>query len=279
MKRLEDMNLMDDFLNNAAAGYAPVGAELYKTILEVLLNRSLGEIKIINQKVIAPPEPGMRGIRLDVAISEYDDIGNTVSFYDYEPHKGQKSDYDFPAYNRFRLARIDSKMMKNGDNDFSHMPEIYIITITDYDIFDADCMVYSFSNKCEEHPDIRYNDRVHFVYFNTKGTQGGSEQIKNMLTYIQDSRCENAVDESTKHVDSLVSRVKSAEEVRENYMTFGDVIDREKKESYEQGVEQGIEQGIDQMIAQMFAKGRSAEEIAEFTGCSMDVITAVGKKQ
>lgn len=54
---------------------------------------------------------------------------------------------------------------------------------------------------------------MHFIYFNTRGTQGGSTQIKNMLTYIQDSRHENVVDKTTEIVDSLVSRVKNAEEV------------------------------------------------------------------
>jgi len=152
LKKLEDMNLMDDFLNNAAAGYEPVSEKLYKTILEVLLERSIGRIRIINQKVIAPPQPGLRGIRLDVEISEYDENDNVVRFYDYEPHKGSVSDYDFPLYNRYRQAKMDSRTMKSGDNEFSHIPELYIITITDYDIFGEDGTVYSFRNSCIEYP-------------------------------------------------------------------------------------------------------------------------------
>ena len=287
MKKLEDMNLMDDFLNNAAAGYEPVSEELYRTILEVLLERSIGKIRIINQKVIAPPQPGLRGIRLDVEISEYDDNDNVVRFYDYEPHKGSKSDYDFPLYNRYRQARMDSRMMRNGDSDFRHMPELYIITITDYDIFGEKGIVYSFENRCVEYPNVQYDDRLHFIYFNTRGTHGGSTRIKNMLTYIQDSRHENVVDESTEIVDSLVSRVKCAEEVRGSYMTFGDVIDREKKESFEAGVEQGMEQGIEQGIARGFTKsisnmldnGRTPEEIAEFTGYDLEMIMRVKNGQ
>lgn len=79
-----------------------------------------------------------------------------------------------------------------------------------------------------------------------------------------------------------MSRVKSAEEVRGSYMTFGDVIDREKQESYEQGIEQGIEQGraqgIEHMIMQMFAMGRSVDEIADFTGYDEKVIVEVANK-
>ena len=52
-----------------------------------------------------------------------------------------------------------------------------------------------------------------------------------MLTYMQDSNEEHAVDEATKEVHSYVSRIKSMEEVREGYMTFGDLIDMEREEA------------------------------------------------
>lgn len=99
---------------------------------------------------------------------------------------------------------------------------------------------------------------MHFIYFNTRGTQGGSTQIKNMLTYIQDSRHENVVDKTTEIVDSLVSRVKNAEEVRGSYMTFGDVIDREKKESFEAGKTEGLELGEERGIEKGIQQGKQA---------------------
>ena len=138
------------------------------------------------------------------------------------------------------------------------MPELYIITITNYDIFGAEAIVYNFENKCKEYPNIEYGDKLHFIYFNTRGTQGGSTQIKNMLTYIQDSRHENVVDKTTEIVDSLVSRVKNAEEVRGSYMTFGDVIDREKKESFEAGKTEGLELGEERGIEKGIQQGKQA---------------------
>ena len=133
---------------------------------------------------------------------------------------------------------MDSKMMGRGDDKFEHMPEIYIITITDYDIFAKEGIVYNFANMCLEYPDLHYEDRLHFV-------------------------------------DSLVSRVKNAEVVRGNYMTFGDVIDREKKESFEAGAEQGFIQSI----ANMPDNGKSPEEIAAFTGYNIDMIMLVKEGQ
>ena len=38
-------------------------------------------------------------------------------------------------------------------------------------------------------------------------------------------------DEATREVHSYVSRIKSMEEVREGYMTFGDLIDMEREEA------------------------------------------------
>ena len=48
---------------------------------------------------------------------------------------------------------------------------------------------------------------------------------------MQDSNEEHAVDEATREVHSYVSRIKSMEEVREGYMTFGDLIDMEREEA------------------------------------------------
>ncbi len=94
------------------------------------------------------------------------------------------------------------------------------------------------------------------------GTKGGSESVRNMLKYIQNSKAASAVDEATKELDEYVGNVRRDPEIRGDYMTFGDRIDWEKKMS----LEEGIEKGKLEMIAGMLSNGKTVEEIAEFCG-------------
>ena len=81
---------------------------------------------------------------------------------------------------------------------------------------------------------MEYDDGLKFLYFYTKGKKGGSQAIKNMLIYIQNSESKNAVDEATKKIDFYVSRVKNLPEVEAGYMTLGDWIDSIKEDMAEE---------------------------------------------
>ena len=73
-------------------------------------------------------------------------------------------------------------------------------------------------------PNLEYEDGLKFCYFYTGGTQGGNAALKAMLTYMQDSREENATDEATREVHSYVSRAKIMPEVKNAYMTLGGLL-------------------------------------------------------
>ena len=117
----------------------------------------------------------------DVEVTEYKD-STIANVYDIEPHTTRET--DIPRALRFRQARIDSRHMKSGDNDFSHLPNLYVIMITNFDMLGQDYMMYTFDHKCEELPNIDYDDGLKIIYFNTRGKKGGSNAIKNMLHYL-----------------------------------------------------------------------------------------------
>ncbi len=70
MKELKDMDLIDDFLNNALANSSEYAEDAYRIILEALFGFQIGKISIINQRTLAPAHPDMRGISLDVEVTE-----------------------------------------------------------------------------------------------------------------------------------------------------------------------------------------------------------------
>lgn len=74
-----------------------------------------------------------------------------MNIYDMEPHLS--NDINYPRYNRFYQAKIDSRLMKRGEKDFRKLPNLYVISITDYDVFGYDYMMYTVHNRCEEVPE------------------------------------------------------------------------------------------------------------------------------
>lgn len=227
----EELDVLDNFLMNAIATDEKVGAAFCKKVLSVLLQRPVGKVKVVAQYTLPARNPRYRGIRMDVKVEEFEN-GNeaqVANVYDMEPHL--QKDLHLPRHNRFYQAKVDSRYMKRGDDDFSGMPNLFIITILNFDPFGYDYMMYSFENRCAEVPELKYEDGLKFIYFFTNGTKGGSEPIRTMLQYLQRSTADNAKDESTKELHDYVCRVKTAPEVKEDYMRFEELIAYERADA------------------------------------------------
>lgn len=232
-KNFEELSLIDDFLMNAATSDQRLGADLCRIMLSALLQKELKQVKVITQRIIPALAPGLRGIRMDVEISEYDEKASIdalpINVYDVEPHN--QDDIHLPKHNRFYQAKIDSRYLYSGEKDFRKLPNLFVITILNYDPFGYDYMVYHVRNRCEEVPELSYEDGLEFYYFYTNGKKGGSEGIKAMLNYIQNSTEQNATDEATEKVHQYVKQIRVSPEARLSYMTLGDIIDREREEA------------------------------------------------
>ncbi|MDO4331214.1 MAG: hypothetical protein Q4C58_00815 [Eubacteriales bacterium] len=124
-----------------------------------------------------------------------------------------------------------SRGLKSGEKDFIQLPNLYVLTILSFDPFGKNQMVYTIRNKCEEVPELEYDDGLRFYYFYTGGIKGGNEELRTMLTYIQDSRQENATDDATKEIHRYVSRVKLLPEVKKAYMRYEEIIYYERRDA------------------------------------------------
>lgn len=75
---------------------------------------------------------------------------------------------------------------------------------------------------------------------------------------------QNAVDPELQAIQSVVSNIKNDEEVGEHYMTWDDVIQYEKRDSYEEGRKSGIYEGqVSGFISASREFGKSNEEIIQ----------------
>ena len=227
VKPLEELNVLDDFLMSAITNDPDVGVPFCRTLLSVLLQRKIGKVRIISQRSIPALTPELRGIRMDVEVEEAG-VGEVpaMNVYDLEPHL--QNDLDLPRHNRFYQAKIDSRYLKSGEKNFSKLPNLYILTITDFDPFGQDYMVYRVRNKFEDIPEMEYEDGLRYLYYYTEGKKGGSPEIGAVLRYLQESTLSNVTDGVVQKIHRYVTDVKVRPEVKFEYMTFEEYVELQK---------------------------------------------------
>lgn len=224
-KKLEELNLLDDFLFNAMMTYPEMGEEFTRKILKLLFNKEFRNLKVIAQKSYGGLNTDLRGARLDVYVESDDsaeiDAAEDMSIYDLEPDKNDKAKYvaAFPQRIRFYHAIIDSRSLKSGE-DFGKLKRVYVIFICNYDPFGYDRVKYTIRNMCVEEPEMPYDDGAQITILYTKGTKDDniSEELRQFLNYMENTTQTNAVNDTLKDIQKMVDIVKRDGEVSLSYM-------------------------------------------------------------
>lgn len=224
-KKLEELNLLDDFLFNALMTYPEMGEEFTRKILKLLFNKEFRNLKVIAQKSYGGMNTDLRGARLDVYVESDDsveiDAKEDISVYDLEPDKNGQVKYiaAFPQRIRFYHAIIDSRSLKAGE-DFGKLKKVYVIFICNYDPFGYDRIKYTIRNMCVEEPEMPYDDGAQTTVLYTKGTKGDdiSEELRQFLNYMENTTKTNAVNDTLKDIQKMVDIVKRDGEVSLSYM-------------------------------------------------------------
>lgn len=239
-RKLEELNLMDDFLFNAMLTHPETGEKFTHTILKLLFNRDFKNLKVSAQKFYAGMNTDLRGARLDVCIEgDCVDIDgeDITSVYDVEPDQNDKAKAiaAFPKRSRFYHAIIDSRSLKSGE-DFGKLKQVYVIFICNYDLFGYDRVWYTIKNRCLEEPEMDYEDGAVTIVLYTRGTKGKiSEELRQFLNYMENTDQNNAVNDELKSIQRMVDAVKRDGEVSLRYMKSFE----HDQLMYERGIEQG----------------------------------------
>ena len=258
-EQFKDLDVMNNYLFNKLTTKKETADKFCRLLLRELIGKELGRIIIRSESVILPDNPEKRGVRLDVKIDEISNDETITNIYDVEPHRDIETDY--PKRTRYRQAQLDKDSMFSGDDNFNHMPELYIINITNYDPFGYDQMVYTIENQCVEVPELEYNDDVKIYYFNTVGTKGGSSELKIFLNYLEESTTVNAVNEATKEVAEYVNYLKDDKALEGDYMTVGDWIDRIVKDAVEEAVAEAVAETVAKKDTEINQKNAEIERM------------------
>ena len=223
-KKLEDLNLLDDFLFGTIISHPLYGERFARILVKTILNRDIKILKIVAQQNYYGQDTDRHGARLDVYIEEENGSlqgeVSTNNIYDIEPDQSndQAAKDSLPKRVRFYRAAIDSRSLQSG-LDYSHLRNVVIIMILPYDPFGYDRMVYTVRNRCLEEPDLKYDDGAQNLFLYTRGKTGIiSQELKELLQYFESTTWKNAVNKPLREVQSMVDNIKHNKEVSISYM-------------------------------------------------------------
>ena len=221
-RKLEELNLLDDFLFGSVVSYPGIGEQFARILLRIIFQKEFGKLTVISQKNYYGIDTDKHGARLDVYLEENasEDSPENVTIYDVEPEKkdSEKVVTSLPKRVRFYHARIDSENLKSG-RDYHALKNVIIIMITPYDPFGLNRMVYTIQNGCMEEPQMSYDDGAKTLFLYTRGTAGNPpEELRQLLLYFEDTTEANASNDALKEIQSMVETVKRDKEVSIGYM-------------------------------------------------------------
>lgn len=225
-RRLEDLNLMDDFLFQEMLMQEETGEEFCRILLSTILGRPFRRVKIVPQKSILGISSDRHGIRLDAYIEDLSsedalpgvhmsDARVISDIYDIEPNNTYEKE-TLPRRTRYYHSLIDAQLLEKGI-DYGGLPNVTTIIILPYDPFGQNRMIYTFKMQCSEDTSVVYNDGDTKIFLYTRGN-GSGNALRDMLKYMQETTEDNVTNQDIEAVHRLVRKVKQNQEVGINYM-------------------------------------------------------------
>ena len=130
-----------------------------------------------------------------------------------------------PQRARFHSGMLDSRLLKAGEQDFTKLPDVYVIFITEDDVIGQGRPVYRMERQIEAKGD-RFSDGSCILYVN--GAYRGEDPIGKLM---HDFHCTRADD---MYYPVLAERVRYLKEHREGRSVMGGVLEEWRKEIIEE---------------------------------------------
>lgn len=208
--------------------------EAYEDVLSIILDEADLKLKEVKVEQVVLNKSGKRAIRLDAWAQ---DVQHRQ--FDMEMQNDTDGD-DVRKRSRFYQGMIDTPILKSGKKTrYKHLPSTTIIFITQEDIFGKDLAMYTFSEQCEEVPNLSLEDGTSKIFLNMTSKNGRAELIS-LLQYMKHTTLNNenvtVKDKRILNLDTIVREVRQSEEwedVRMNILEIG----------MAKGKELGLEEG------------------------------------
>ena len=212
--------------------------EAYQDTLSIILDEPDLNLREVKVEQVILNKSGKRAIRLDAWAQD-----NKNRQFDMEMQNNAGED-DIRKRSRFYQGLIDTPILKSGkETRYKQLPSTVIIFITQEDIFGKDLAMYTFSEWCEEIPNLPLSDGTRKIFLNMSSKNGRAELVS-LLQYMKNTTLDNeditVKDRRIINLDRIVAEVRESEEweaVKMNILEIG--IEQGKELGRAQGLEQG----------------------------------------
>ena len=207
----------------------------YEDVLSIILDEDSLKLKEVKVEQVILNKSGKRAIRLDAWAQDMKERQ-----FDMEMQNDTDSD-DIRKRSRFYQGMLDTPILKSGRKTrYKNLPSTVIIFITQDDIFGKDLARYTFSERCEEVPDLPLDDGTKKIFLNMSSKNGRPELVS-LLQYMKNTTITNpditVRDKRILDLDRIVEEVRQSEEWEDVSMNI-----------YEMGIERGKEEGIEENL-------------------------------
>ena len=204
--------------------------EICAELVERLLHVRVKHIEYPELEKTIAPYYTTKGVRLDVYLKDEDKIIDVeIQSYPQEA-LGKRT--------RYYQSMIDIDALMKGQ-DYSELKDSYILFICKYDPFRDEndnhfgLPCYTFSNVCNENPEVNLNDKSVKVIYNASAYKAEKdERIRNFLHFIHTN--EPGKDEFSNRLSALVEKIKDNDRFRSDYTAMNlhdrDITRAAKKE-------------------------------------------------
>ena len=272
-KKFDDLTFADHYMFEKVLHE---NQDVCQELLERLLKIKIDHIEYPEIEKTISPYYETKGVRLDVYVKDSDNV------FDIELQN--INDEDLSLRTRFYQSMLDTDNLLKGQH-YSELPKSFVIFICRYDPIGKNLPIYTFENRCLENLEISLNDKSIKKIFNaTAYNQEKDLEISAFLEYIYN---QEAVDDFTSKLTSIVERIKKQEVNRKEYNSMNlhdqDNFRRGKKEGYSAGLSDGISKGEQQKAIETAKNMLSAslctlEQIAQITNLPLDTVKDLAEK-
>lgn len=269
--KLKDLNLSNSFL----FGEVMWDEETSKDVLEIILQKEIQKVVIVNKEQHLDSDIDHKGIRLDIYI---EDDENTI----YNVEMQVENRYNIAKRSRHYQGVIDTKLLPAGEIDYNKLNNTYIIFICLFDLFNKDKFCYTFEERCTEDLSLKLEDGTKKIFLNTKGKNTDEVPIE-LIEFLKlventninqnDLRCEKI-----KRLHQRVKTVKNNKEVEARYMTML-LHDKEiAMEAREEGREAGREEERNELVQNMLLENMTVSFIVKISKLPEETVREIKDK-
>ena len=300
LKKWDKLTISNDFIFCKVMS----DKEICKEVLEVLLERKVGDILYIDEQKTIDLELDSKSVRLDIFVKDDERI--------YNIEMQVVNNRNLPRRMRYYQDVIDLEFLRKSD-DYNLLKDTIILFICKFDPFNFKVSRYGFENKCTTfglfgmNEDLCLGDGTYKTFLNSKDYYiDPNPKIREFLQYVQSNVVTD--DELIKKLDARVKKIKQNRKWRNEYMTlrmrekeiavdnFEKGLSKGRKEGRQKGIKEGLTQGrkegrqkgieegltkgrkqgkqegIVEIAKNMFKQNLSVEMISSITGLSIEEI-------